>query len=82
MDLAATDNVDLAARDKMDLPAREKAVYLAKLAEQAERYDGMSLTFCVHLSSLFHFLHSLTYFLFHFAFPTILTYCRNGSRDA
>eukprot|EP00177_Eucheuma_denticulatum_P006742 GFKZ01012250.1.p1 GENE.GFKZ01012250.1~~GFKZ01012250.1.p1 ORF type:complete len:255 (+),score=59.86 GFKZ01012250.1:577-1341(+) len=25
----------------MDLPAREKAVYLAKLAEQAERYDEM-----------------------------------------
>jgi hypothetical protein len=25
----------------MDAVAREKAVYLAKLAEQAERYDGM-----------------------------------------
>lgn len=26
----------------MDLGEREKAVYLAKLAEQAERYDGAS----------------------------------------
>jgi len=25
----------------MDSEARDKAVYLAKLAEQAERYDGM-----------------------------------------
>jgi len=29
----------------MDLAAREKAVYLAKLAEQAERYDGTASYF-------------------------------------
>lgn len=33
----------------MDLAAREKAVYLAKLAEQAERYDGMLCLTCVML---------------------------------
>ena len=65
----------------MAMEEREKQVYLARLAEQAERYDGTLSCFPILIISISPFLILLVFFFFfwwgiHFLFAELETICR------